>query len=106
VAARRYTVHACNEARQSENYRKGIEFLKPSGPIDMAVLPVAGHLVESSAYDSYLYLLVRLSPKAVYLMHGNYMPEEYPKCAALLRTRRIPVEYPEDAGDRFHFRRD
>jgi ankyrin repeat protein len=98
--------HVCNEASRVENYRKEIDFLKPFGPIDVVVLPVAGHLVESFTYDSYIYLLDQLSPKAVYLMHGNYIPEEYSKCAEILRTRHVPVAYPENEGDRFHFLRD
>jgi ankyrin repeat protein len=98
--------HVCNEASQTENYRKEIDFLKPFGPIDVAVLPVSGHLITSFTYDSYLYLLDQLSPKAVYLMHGYYEYEQYAKCAELLRTRNVPVEYPENAGDRFHFPRD
>lgn len=100
--------HASNEASQDTSYRKEIDFLIPFGPIDVALLPVGGHLLTSYTYDSYLYLLDQLSPKAVYLMHGVYDYSEYCKCAERLRTRPVRVEYPEGTagGDRFHYIRD
>jgi ankyrin repeat protein len=96
--------HGCNQDSQTEEYRKQIDFLKPYEPIDIAILPVAGHI--SFNYESYLYMLDQLSPKAVYLMQGNYIPEEYPKCATVLQMHQVPVEYPDDEGDRFHYQRD
>ena len=100
--------HACNEASQEASYRKEIDFLEPFGPIDIALLPVGGHLLKSYTYDSYLYLIDQLSPKAVYLMHGVYEYDEYLKCAKLLRTGHVPVKYPGGTagGDRFFFSRD
>jgi ankyrin repeat protein len=101
--------HACNNVSQSENYRKQIDFLKSFGSIDIAILPVAGHLIDSSTYDSYLYFVDKLSPKAIYLMHGNYDYKEYSKCATILRVRNILVTYPEGVlakGERFHFNSD
>jgi ankyrin repeat protein len=101
--------HACNNVSQSEDYHKQIDFLKPLGPIDVAILPVAGHLIDSFTYDSYLYLLDQLSPKTIYLMHGNYEYEQYLKCAKVLQVRNIPVTYPEGRiamGERFHYMRD
>ncbi len=100
--------HVSNKASQDTSYRKEIDFLEIFGPIDVAILPVAGHLIESHTYDSYLYLVEQLSPKAVYLMHGYYVYDEYLKCAGLLRTRQVPVKYPEGTagGDRFHYLRD
>lgn len=99
--------HTCNEASQEASYRQEIDFLKPSGPIDIALLPVGGHLLRSYTYDSYLHLLDRLSPKAVYLMHGVYDYDEYLRCAERLRTRPVRLEYPEGTagGDRYHYRR-
>jgi ankyrin repeat protein len=96
--------HGCNKDSQTEEYRKQIDFLNPFGPIDITILPVTGHI--SFTYESYLYMLNKLSPKAVYLMQGNYIPEEYPKCAAVLQTHQVPVGYPDDEGDRFHYLRD
>jgi hypothetical protein len=98
--------HACNEASQTEAYRKEIDFLETIAPIDVALLPVQGHLIKAFTYDSYLYLLDQLSPTTVYLMGGNYVPEECSRCASVLRTRQVLVEFPEDEGDRFHFRRN
>jgi hypothetical protein len=95
-----------NETSQMERYRKEIDFLKPFGPIDVAILSVSGHF--AAVYEPYLYLLDQLSPKAVYLMGGDQVTEEYPKCAEILRARNIPVEYPEGGraiGERFHYLR-
>jgi hypothetical protein len=96
-----------NQAEQLERFHKEIDFLKPFAPIDIAILPVSGHV--SVDYQPYLYLLDQLSPKAVYLMGGNVTTGEYPKCAEVLRARNIPVSYPEGGiarGERFHFLRD
>jgi hypothetical protein len=96
-----------NRAEQLERYRKEIDFLKPFGPIDIAILPVSGHV--SVTYQPYLYLLDQLSPKAVYLMGGNVTTGEYPKCAEVLRAHNNPVAYPEGGiavGERFHYLRD
>ena len=96
-----------HRASQSEEYRRGIDVLKPFGPIDIAILSVDGHL--TAAYEPYLYLLDQLSPKAVYLMGGDYVTDQYPVCAEVLRARNVPVAYPEGGiavGERFHFVRD
>jgi ankyrin repeat protein len=100
--------HVCNDSSQIVKYREKIDFLKSFGLIDIAILPVGGHLIQSYTYESYLYLLDQLSPKAVYLEHGFYEYNQYLKCAEVLRTRKIPVEYPEvkAGGDRFHYLRD
>jgi hypothetical protein len=93
-----------NQASQMERYRKEVDYLKPFGPIDIAILSVGGHL--AADYEPYLYLLDQLSPKAVYLMGGDQVTEEYPKCVKVLRAREIPVTYPEGGiatGERFHF---
>jgi ankyrin repeat protein len=103
--------HVCNDASQSESYRKEIDFLKPFGPVDMVFLPVVGHMIPTDyTYNHYPYLLDQLSPKTVYLYHdraGAYAPY-----AQTLRARHVWVEYPETAscgyrgGDRFHFVRE
>ena len=99
--------HVCNDASQTGKYRKEIDFLNPLGPIDIAILPVSGHMVKPFTYAAYLYLLDQLSPKAVYLTHARGGPEDHEDCAKVLRTRQIPVEYPETrdgrGGDRFHY---
>jgi|GEM_PF-508526 len=92
---------------QMKRYRKEIDFLKPFGPIDVAILSVSGHLAAN--YEPYLYLVDQLSPKAIYLMGGDAATEEYPKCVEVLRARNTPVAYPEGGmakGERFHFLRE
>jgi ankyrin repeat protein len=96
-----------NEASQVEKYQKEIDFLKPYGPIDIAMLFTDGHL--TVAYEPYLYLLDRLVPKAVYLMGGDWAIDQYPICVGVLKARNIPVKYPEGGkaiGERFHYIRD
>jgi ankyrin repeat protein len=96
-----------NEAAETARYRKEIDFLKPCGPIDIAILTVSGHL--AADYEPYLYLIDQLSPKAVYLMGGDAATEEYPRCVEVLRARNVPVAYPEGGiamGERFHFVRE
>jgi hypothetical protein len=63
----------------------------------------AGHAVEPCTCGAYEYLIDRLAPRAVYLMHGNYGRENYWECAARLQKRGVRVEFPENEGDRFHF---
>ena len=96
-----------NEASMLELYRKGIDSLKPYGPIDIAILRVRSD--RENAYEPYLYLIDQLSPKTVYLIEGVTDPEEYSRCSNFLGVRNIQVEYPETnaiAGDRFHYLRD
>jgi ankyrin repeat protein len=99
-----------NDPSELEKYRKEIDFLKPFGPIDIAILPVNGrHIGPRIAYEPYLYLLDRLSPKAVYLIGDDLPSDQHRKCAAVLRARSIPVAYPEGGiavGERFHFVRN
>jgi ankyrin repeat protein len=100
--------HVCtNEAKVVEKYHKEIDFLKPFGPADIAILRVRGHFPND--YEPYLYLLDQLSPKAVYLMGGNGVNfDEYAKCTKILQTSNIYVRHPEGRieGDRFHYLRD
>jgi len=96
-----------NEASQVEKYRKEIDCLKPFGPIDLAMLFTQGHL--TVAYEPYLYMIDQLAPKAVYLMGGDYVTDQYPVCVQVLKERNIPVNYPEGGkavGERFHYLRD
>jgi ankyrin repeat protein len=96
-----------NDSLQMVKYRKEIDFLKPFGPIDIAILPVKGRHIEPS-YEPYLYLLDQLSPKAVYLTGDDLVTEEHLKCIEVLQARNIPVEYPEGGiamGERFHYLR-
>jgi hypothetical protein len=61
-----------------------------------------------NAYEPHLYLLDQLAPKAVYLIGAN-IPEQYVKCAEVLRARNIPITFPEQErtkGERFHYLRD
>jgi ankyrin repeat protein len=94
-----------NDPTQMEQYRKQIDFLKPFGPIDIAILPIKGrHL--NIAYEPYLYLLDQLSPKAIYLIGDDLATEEHKKCVEVLRARNVPVAYPEGGiavGERFHY---
>lgn len=104
-------LHAgCNDDSLMGNYRREIDSLKPFGPVDFAILTVHTHspLPVEVAYESYHYLLDQLSPKAVYLRGAN-LPEQYAKCAEVLRRRKVPVAYLEGGrslGERFHFVRE
>ena len=96
-----------NGASQMVKYRKEIDFLKPFGPVDIAILPIKGRHI-SLAYEPYLYLLDQLSPKAVYLIGDDLVTDEHRKCVTVLQARNIPVAYPEGGiamGERFHYRR-
>ncbi len=98
-----------NHASNVAEYRKEIDFLKPFGPIDVAILSAHSHHPQiGPAYEPYLYLIDQLSPKAVYLLGANNS-EQYTKCVEVLRARNVPVIYPEGGwamGDRFHYLRD
>jgi len=95
-----------NNPSNLARYRKEIDFLKPFGPVDAAIVSVHSHSNSIGAdNESHLYLLDELSPQAVYLLGAN-QPDQYPKCAEVLRSRGIPVNYPEGGrskGERFHF---
>jgi hypothetical protein len=92
-----------NEVSKFEEYRKGIDSMKPFGPIDIVILPVNGHMWID--YEPYLYLIDQLSPKALYLTGGEGDPSEYLKCANFLKARKLHVKYTESKmeGDRFHY---
>jgi ankyrin repeat protein len=97
-----------NEESQMVKYRRQIDFLKPFGPTDIAILPIKGRHIEP-AYEPYLYLLDQLAPKAIYLIGDDLATEEHRKCVEVLRARNIPVAYPEGGiavGERFHYLRD
>jgi L-ascorbate metabolism protein UlaG (beta-lactamase superfamily) len=98
--------HVRNSAAQDEDYRKGIESLRTASPIDIALLPTAGHTVDPYTYGAYEYLVDRLAPRAVYLMHGNYGRENFWECTVSLLKHGARVEFPENEGDHFHFRQD
>lgn len=100
--------HASNNASQDTSYQKEVNFLKTLGPIDVAILAVGGHHIDSYTYHSYLYMVDHLSPKAVYLMHGTYNYDAYLELAKLLESHPVIVKYPEGTagGDRFHFLQD
>jgi ankyrin repeat protein len=98
-----------NEAAEVEKYRKEIDFLKPFGPIDIAILPVNGRHMWWIDYVSYFYLIDQLSPKAIYLIGDDLAKEEHRKCIGVLKGRNVPVSYPEGGiavGQRFHFIRN
>ena len=92
-----------NDVSEVEQYRREMDFLGKFGSIDIAFLRVRGHF--GNDYGPYLYLLDKLSPKAIYLTGGEGMVSEYTKCAEFLQERNVPVKYPEGriAGDRFHY---
>jgi ankyrin repeat protein len=97
-----------NEASELEKYRKEIDFLKSFGPIDIAILPVNGRHMWWIDYQSYLYLIDHLSPKAIYLIGDDLAKDEHRKCIEVLHARNIPVAYPEGGiavGERFHYLR-
>ena len=98
-----------NHSSNLAKFREEIDFLKPFGPIDIAILPIKGRHLEALAYEPYLYLIDQLSPRAIYLIGEELVTEEHKKCVEVLRARHIPVFYPEGGiatGERFHFRRE
>lgn len=98
-----------NKASDVEKYRNGIDSLKRFGPIDIAILPVNGRHLWWIDYESYLYLIDQLSPKAIYLIGDDRMVEEHKKCLEVLKASAIPVFYPEGGiaiGQRFHYLRE
>jgi len=98
-----------NKAENVEKYRQEIDFLKPFGPVDVAVIPAYGHNNRvGTAYEPFLYLIDQLAPKTLYLFGANNQ-ETYPKCVEILEARDVPIVYPEvkaAKGERFHYRRD
>jgi hypothetical protein len=95
-----------NKTSNVAKFRKEIDFLKPFGPIDIAILPINGRHIYGVAYEPYLYLLDQLSPKAVYLIGDDLPSEEDKKCLEVLKARNIPVAFPEGGiavGGRFHY---
>ena len=97
-----------NDSSNVAKYRKEINFLKPFGPIDIAILPISGRHIQL-AYEPYLYLIDQLSPKAIYLIGDDLTKEEHRKCIEVLRARNVPVAYPEGGiavGERFHYLRN
>jgi len=102
-------LHACkNDSLQMVKYRKEIDYLKPSAPIDIAILPIKGRHLDID-YEPYLYLIDQLSPKVIYLLSDELVNEEPKKCVKVLQVRNIPVNYPEGGialGERFHYFRE
>ena len=87
---------------------KEIDFLKPFGPVDIAILPVSGRHITVN-YEPYLYLIDQLRPKAIYLIGEDLVTEEHLKCIEVLKSRNVPVFYPEGGiavGQRFHYLHD
>lgn len=103
-------LHVSDNAEENvEKFRKEIDFLKPFGPVDVAVIAAYGHNNRvGTAYEPYLYLIDQLAPKSIYLFAANNQ-ETYPQCAKVLAVRDIPIVYPEVEsanGERFHYQRD
>ncbi|HEY4788422.1 MAG TPA: hypothetical protein VIH57_20360, partial [Bacteroidales bacterium] len=102
-------LHTCKQdSLQMIVYRKEIDYLKPYGPIDIAILPIKGRHIDLD-YEPYLYLIDQLSPKVIYLLSDELVNEEPKKCVKVLKARNIPVKYPEGGiaiGERFHYLRD
>jgi ankyrin repeat protein len=98
-----------NNPSNVAKYRKEIDFLKPFGPIDIAILPIRGRHLESLDYEPYLYLIDQLAPKAIYLIGEELVIEEPRKCLEVLSARDVPVFYPDGGiaiGQRFHYVQD
>jgi ankyrin repeat protein len=99
-------LRAENKAAQIEAYRREVDFLKPFGPIDLAILPVGWHHLGPIDYKSYLYLIDELSPKAIYLIGDDLISDEHRQCLEALKARSVPVYYPDGGvalGQRFHY---
>jgi ankyrin repeat protein len=98
-----------NSSSNVAKFREEIDFLKPFGPIDVAILPIKGRHLETLAYEPYLYLIDQLSPRAIYLIGEELVTEEPKRCLEVLKARTVPVFYPEGGiatGERFHFLRE
>jgi ankyrin repeat protein len=94
-----------NNSSNVARFRQEIDFLKPFGPIDIAILPIKGRHLETLAYEPYLYLIDQLSPRAIYLIGEELVTEEHTKCLEVLKARNVPVFYPEGGiatGERFN----
>ena len=94
------------DSSEREKFRQTIDALKSVGPIDITILNIKKH--GDIAYGTDLYLIDQLSPRAIYLTAAN-LNEEYPQCVEALRSRDIPIHYPEGGrakGQRFHYQRD
>jgi hypothetical protein len=95
-----------SQANQIEQFRKQIDFLKPFGPIDFAILPAGWHHLGNIDYKQNLYLIDHLSPKAIYYIGDDQVKEEHRKAVDALKERDIPVFYPDGGvavGQRFHY---
>ena len=98
-----------NRERQIERFRKQIDFLKPFGPIDFAILPAGWHHLGNIDYKQNLYLIDQLSPKAVYYIGDDQVKEEHRRAVDALNERDVLVFYPDGGvavGQRFHYLRD
>ncbi len=95
------------EVSQLDEYRKQIDFLKPLGPVDFAILPISGrHL--TVAYEPFLCLIDQLPPSAFYRAAEALASEELGKCTEVLQARGVTVDAPEGGlalGRCFHFGR-
>ncbi len=98
-----------NRARQIEQFRRQIDFLKPFGPIDFVILPAGWHHLGNIDYKQNLYLIDQLEPKAIYYIGDDQVKEEHRRAVDALNERDVPVFYPDGGiavGQRFHFLRD
>jgi ankyrin repeat protein len=98
-----------NRARQIERFRKQIDFLKPVGPIDFAILPAGWHHLGNIDYKQNLYFIDQLSPKAIYYIGDDQVKEEHRRAVDALNERDVPVFYPDGGiaiGQRFHYIRN
>jgi ankyrin repeat protein len=98
-----------NNSSNVAKFREEIDFLKPFGPIDIAILPIKDRHLESFAYEPYLHLIDQLAPKVIYLIGEELVTEEHRKCLEVLNARDVPVFYPDGGiavGQRFHYKRD
>jgi len=99
--------HVANGPEDRDRFRAAIAALTADGaPVDIAFLPVAGHLIKPNTYEEYPYLIGELRPRSVYLMHGNYGRQAYWECRTRLSDLPdVSIEHPRNEGDRFHFLR-
>lgn len=98
-----------NRARQIEQFRRQIDFLKPFGPIDFAILPAGWHHLGNIDYKQNLYLIDQVSPKAIYYIGDDQIKEEHRRAVDALKERDVSVFYPDGGialGQRFHYVRD
>ncbi len=101
------TLSSKNDSSQMILYKQEIDKLKSHGSIDFIILPIRNIDLDLD-YESYLYLIDALCPKAIYLTSDELVNEEPKNCLKVLQSKDVPVFFPEGGvayGQRFFFKK-